>query len=66
MTDVDVSYWSRKDTLCAYRVVDRQIVIAEPFGGLRIILDGLWIVTEFCLGKHDPILHGEPSWCISR
>jgi hypothetical protein len=48
-----------------HMVVDQQIVIAEPFGGLCIVLDGLWIVTKFYLGKHNTILHGESSWCIS-
>src|SRR5438132_1385653 len=38
-------------------VVDEQIVIAELLGGLRVLLDGLWIVTEFCLGKHNAVLH---------
>jgi hypothetical protein len=39
-------------------VVDEQVVIAEPFGRLRVVLDGLDVVTELRLRKHDPGLHG--------
>src|SRR2546430_1480603 len=41
-------------------VVNEQIVIAEGLGGLGVILDGLDIITKFCLGKHDAVVHGLP------
>jgi len=43
-------------------VVDEQVVVAEPFGRLRVVLDGLDVVAELDLGEHDSVLHGEASW----
>src|SRR5262245_47105542 len=38
-------------------VVDDQIVIAEGFSGLGIILDRLYIVAKFSLGKYNAVVH---------
>jgi hypothetical protein len=43
-----------------YVVIDEQVVIAEPLGRLGVVLDGLGIVAELGLRKHDPVLHGVP------
>ena len=34
-----------------------RVVIAEPLGGLRVIFDGLRIIAEFRLGKHNTVFH---------
>jgi hypothetical protein len=38
-------------------IVDEQIVITEGLSGLRVILDRLYIVAKFCLGKNNAVLH---------
>jgi hypothetical protein len=42
-------------------VIDEQIIIAEGLGGLRVILERLYIVTKFYLGKHNAIVHDTTS-----
>src|SRR4029434_11079154 len=43
-------------------VVDEQIVIAKSLGGLGVIFDGLNIIPEFGLGKHNTVLHSASSY----
>ncbi len=47
-------------------VVDRQVVIAQALGSLRVILDGLDVVTELYLWKHDTVPHGASSLVVTR
>jgi hypothetical protein len=38
--------------------------LALFLGGLGVILDGLGVIAEFRLGKHNAVLHGDSSRCL--
>ena len=40
-------------------IVDKQIIIAESLGSLRVVLDRLRIVAKFDLRKHNTVTHGD-------
>src|SRR4029453_7794024 len=40
-------------------IVGDQVVVAETFGGLRVILDCVGIVADFGLGKDNSVLHSK-------
>src|SRR5512132_1919434 len=47
-------------------VVDEEVVIAESFGCLRVVLGGLNVVAELDLRKDDPVFHGvSPFWRVA-